>query len=235
MEKKKLYFAASLFNLGDKFFNVALTEVLKPYFDVLLPQERGFEFSKLHGALRGMGDDGEIEDITNRIIYFYDIGHLLASSDFCLARLDEPSDEGVISEIGHAMKMRIPIIGYRTDCRSPYGSFSNEVRGAHFFPAYDCHVFINFTSRSVPYLQFGKSDIGKLAELVYSASNDILRRNKGELPHKRTDNHVCSIANILFSDIGDVHSEAGLNELVRRYNECKKLDAPILRTRIINE
>jgi len=228
MEKKRLYFAASLFNFADLHFNAALSSELENYFNVSLPQREGFEFSKLHQVLEEIVDKGEekkhdVENIVNHLIYYLDVGFLLPNCDFCLARLDEPMDPGVDIELMEAKEMRIPRIGFRTDVRTPYGSASNEVRGTHFFPAYNCDLFINFTSGNVANPEQGRAAIGKLAHLVYQGSQDIISRNNG-LPHKYVDLNGGTqyIGHTLFQGIKDLHSEAGIKEVVRRYTELKK-------------
>lgn len=156
----------------------------------------------------------------------------MPESDFCLARLDEPSDPGVDVEVMAAKELRIPRIGFRTDCRTPYGSRENEVRGAHFFPAYNCDVLINFTAS-----QNNRGDIGKLAHLIYKASKEITEKYSGNLPHKNVNltAGIHYVANNLFSDI-DIHSENGLTEILRRYEFMKKSFGSITpgETKIVN-
>lgn len=235
MEKKRIYFAASLFNLADKYFNASLAEKLQNHFNVILPQRLGFEFSKLHEALRGEVDKWEIENITNHLIYYLDIGFLLPSCDFCIARLDEPIDEGVISEIGHSRKMRIPVIGYRTDCRTPYGTSSNEVQGSHFFPAYDCDMFINFSTHKLADVEEGRTEISRLVELLSKGTKKILKNYNGKLPHKNTNPTVGInyIGNELFSGIMDLHSKEGLKEIIKRYNFLKEAIGSMISTEIV--
>ncbi len=145
MEKKRLYFAATMFDRPNLDFNLALTERLEEKdYDVFLPQRDGFEFSKLFGVFKRVFtkmSDSEIENAVNRIIYFVDKGKV-ANSHVCIARFDEPIDEGEVSEINFALMLDIPAIGFRTDVRTPYGSRKNEVGGMHPFPAYDCTSFI---------------------------------------------------------------------------------------------
>jgi len=57
MEKKKLYFAAPMFNLADLHFNAALTEELENYFTVVLPQRDGFQFHKLTEFLKSRAEE----------------------------------------------------------------------------------------------------------------------------------------------------------------------------------
>lgn len=227
MEKKRLYFAASLFNLADLHFNASLSNALSEHFTVALPQRDGFEFSKLHQVLETLVDKGEmrrneVEDVTNHLIYYLDIGFLLPGCDFCLARLDEPMDPGVDIELMEAKEMRIPRIGFRTDVRTPYGSSLSEVKGAHFFPVYNCDLFINFTSGKIAAEKEGRDAVGKLATLIYQCSQDLISR--GKLSHKFVDLNGGTqyVGHALFQGIEDLHSEEGLKEVLRRYTELKQ-------------
>jgi nucleoside 2-deoxyribosyltransferase len=50
-----------------------------------------------------------------------DVEYLLYNSDILIANLDEPIDPGVVVEILLAKELKIPVIGYRSDLRSPFG------------------------------------------------------------------------------------------------------------------
>ena len=199
--------------------------MLEEQFDVVLPQRHGFEFSKLHKALEGVVSENEIENAVNHIIYYLDLGFLLPSCDFCVARLDEPQDDGIIVELAEAKRIRMPVIGYRTDVRSPYGSARNEVRGAHFFPAYSCDILINLTSGKITNTGEGKREIRRLAELIHVATEKISRKYHGELLHKdvNTTSGIHYIGKNLFSEIEDLHSEQGLNEIAKRYKSLREI------------
>ncbi len=222
MEKKRLYFAASLFNLADLHFNSSLASELENYFHIALPQREGFEFSKLHSVLETIVEKEEVENVTNHLIYYLDIGFLLPNCDLCLARLDEPMDPGVDIEVMEAKEMRIPRIGFRTDVRTPYGSFNNEVRGAHFFPAYNCDLLINFASGNIAGPEQGRGEMGKLAHLIYQGSQDLIARGKLEYKYVDLNGGTQYVGHALFKGIEDLHSEAGLREVIRRYTRLKE-------------
>jgi nucleoside 2-deoxyribosyltransferase len=234
-EKKKVYFAAGLFNLADKYFNSELAEALCYDFEVILPQKEGFEFSKLNECLEGIVEQHEIKNAANHLIYYLDLGYLLPRSDFCFARLDEPVDEGVVCEIGHARKFKIPVIGYRTDCRSPYGSSDNEVRGAHFFPAYDCDSFINFSSLGIETPMKGKEAIKQLAEYLRLAALKILDSSDEGVPKKEInlDSGIPYIGNYLFSGIKYRKSIEGLREIAQRYKSLQRTFGNLISTEIV--
>lgn len=232
MEKKKVYFAAPMFNLADCCFNSTLAEELENYFSIALPQRDGFEFSRLHDFLKEKLPEKDAENTVNHLIYYLDVGFLLPNCDFCIARLDEPSDSGVDVELMEAKEMRIPRIGYRTDVRTPYGSRGNEVRGAHFFPQYNCDVLINFS-----YINCSGQEIGKLAHLIYKSSKEITSKYLGKLPNKNVNltAGVQYTGNEIFRNV-DIHSEKGMEEILRRYDFMRQAFGSMIPegTRIIN-
>ena len=75
-------------------------------------------FSLLHTHLK---TEHDISRATSWIIYLLDLGRFLYGSDVCIANLDEDLDPGVIVEIMFAKMMGKPVIGYRTEMRTPYG------------------------------------------------------------------------------------------------------------------
>ncbi len=60
-----------------------------------------------------------------------------------VANLDEPIDEGMVVEISYAHLIGKPVLGFRTDIRSPYGDKPDPLGGIHFFVAYQCDDFIS--------------------------------------------------------------------------------------------
>lgn len=215
MEKKRVYFAAPLFNWPDKSFNLRLTEKLEQRgYGVILPQRDGFEFAKLKEALKGILDENSIENAVNQLIYLLDKGWLLGRSDFCVACLDEPIDEGVVDEINFSKLIQIPVVGVRTDIRSPYGPAENEVRGMHFFPAYTCDKFI-LTNLGFTNSREEDSQLEKLAARVDLS----LRSMDSERNHPHPfAKKIISTAEKLFSEIPDIHSQEGLKALAGKYS-----------------
>ena len=51
-------------------------------------------------------------------------------------------DPGVLVEICKAKELGIPVIGYRTDTRAPFGDNQGYYFGMHFFPLFCCDHFI---------------------------------------------------------------------------------------------
>ena len=141
-QPRKIYFAAALFCGRETWFNATLTQLLeKQGHVVMLPQRDGFEFAELGKNLKGVVPNDEIPQAVQSIIYLLDVGHFLPSAHLVLANLDEPLDDGVLVEVCHARQIGIPVIGFRTDVRTPYGDGSDAFGGAHFFAAYQCDCF----------------------------------------------------------------------------------------------
>jgi hypothetical protein len=84
-----------------------------------------------------------------------DLGHFLYGSDVCIANLDEDLDPGVIVEIMFAKMMGKPVIGYRTEMRTPYGKQTECHTGMHFFLYFPCDKFINLPNDYIGNIQDG--------------------------------------------------------------------------------
>jgi len=83
-----VYFAASLFNGRECYFNVHLAKLLEARFkEVYLPQRDGFEFSKLTDSLACFFPQQEAENAGKHVIDAYDIGRTLPKTDVVVADL----------------------------------------------------------------------------------------------------------------------------------------------------
>lgn len=216
-----IYNAAPLFNAPDQMYNLILTNKLESLgHSVILPQRDGFEFSKLNSALEKILEREQVPNAVNRIIYFLDKGKFIGQdADICIARLDEPSDGGVEDEIGFCNLIGVPVLGFRTDVRSPYGSPDNEVGGAHFFPPYSCKSFIIIPSNFK-----NPCDISNHIDKLDSQINKYLLTFSPSNEHYNTSFFAAAIIHIakkLFGEIDDIHSEKGLKEIARRYIQNK--------------
>ena len=126
---KTIYFAAALFSGRETVFNSILTEMFEDEgYKVLLPQRDGFEFSKLCESLQIHLPAQNAAVALQTIIYLLDIGKFVYESDVVVANLDEPVDEGVVVEQVYARCMGVPVISFRTDVRSPYGSLGDPLK-----------------------------------------------------------------------------------------------------------
>lgn len=215
--KKEIYFAAALFSARETIFNSLLTEQFeKDGHRVRLPQRDGFEFANLHRHLtKHLRRAGAAEKSAalQTIIYLLDIGKFIYESDVVIANLDEPIDEGVVVEITYARLMDCPVVGYRTDVRSPFGNLDEPLRGMHFFPAFQCKDFIwHPIQAKTP--EERKTDIKILSKKLYDCAQYYSNgRNMPSLIKKVTD-----AAFTLFHGIPDIHTDEGLNEIVKRYS-----------------
>jgi hypothetical protein len=223
-----IYDAGNLFTAPDQFYNLLLgNRIERLGHKVIIPQRDGFEFSKLTKSLDGILASEEIPNAVNRIIYLLDKGKFIGQdSDVCIARLDEPLDGGVDNEIDFCKMKGIPVIGYRTDVRSPYGNYNNESGGMHFFPAYTCDKFIlippNFKT-----MMDADEHFSKLANEINESIPELISKYKQmNKEYGRHDtplfyNQIVTKSGYLFLDIKDIHSEEGLFEIANRYVERK--------------
>jgi len=212
-----IYFASALFNGREAGFNSLIAEKLEDLgYEVILPQRNGFEFGRLTEALSAKLPEEEIGPAVQKIIYLLDMGIFVPKSDVVLAILDEPLDEGMVVEISYARMMNKLVIGTRTDVRSPYGLLSDPLMGMHFFPAYQCDIFIrHYMPNKTP-----EERRKQMANLLEKIDNAIKMFSAKE--HREVDPEVERASELLFYGLKDIHSEESLEIIVSRYLEHKE-------------
>lgn len=216
---KSIYLAAALFNGRETVFNQLLTQELEQLGNnVILPQRDGFEFVRLESKLQNCLSASDAKKASQIIIYLLDIGWFIKRSTVIIANLDEPADEGVVTEMVYGKMFGKKVIGFRTDVRSPFGDLSDSFRGGHFFPAYQAHAYVScfIPSRTSEELKLG---VSKLANKLCEISQTI-PDCKVQVPKLAQD--VACRAKHLFSLIDDLHSASGIKSIVARYVEREK-------------
>jgi len=223
-----IYHAAALFCGREAFFNIQLTQLLEGEFGYLtvLPQRDGFEFGRLHETLEAQMAPHQIASAVATVVYYLDVGRFLPRCDVLVANLDEPLDEGVVTEVCYARLTGKPVIGFRTDARSPYGDRDDQFAGMHFFPPFQCDEFIHqpMPCRGVDEADAGLRELARRLDIAVQRRADYDRSGSDDLA---TLASVRRGTSILFDGIDDVHSEAGLNAIAERYlqniEELRKL------------
>ncbi len=226
MPKKKLtiYFAAGLSSLSDRWLNINMTTIFEARGHiVVLPQRDGYEFTNLTRTLQKKLSPGEAEGAIRVLIYLLDMGIFIPKSDAVVARYDEPLDSGVDVEATYSFLMGKPVVGYRTDSRTPYGSFSEPLGGTHFFPAHQCHEFVRHQVEDRS-LDMAADNLVALADKILTAIGVAMEKSKAEdtaaIPHKVAE--LIGLAKLLFEEIPDIHSTEGLETVVDRYLQNKR-------------
>ena len=117
---KKVYFAAPLFNQGEKDYNLELTKVLEDHgYQVFLPQRDGYLAAEL---------EGKTEDELTEMIFDKDYNEVL-KADILFINLDgRAPDEGACVELGIAFANGKRCYAAKTDARSlEYGMDINPM------------------------------------------------------------------------------------------------------------
>jgi nucleoside 2-deoxyribosyltransferase len=216
----EIYNAAELFNGPNTRFNAEVTEGLeKKGYKVFSPQRDGFEFISLQNTLAEMLPSEKIEEAVRKIIYSWDITSI-SKSDVVIARIDEPQDPGVIHEIDLANALGVPIITYRTDSRSPYGSITDTYGGMHTFPIESSVALIRRLMPSKTPDEANK-DMNNLINLLDSELVKIQKKSSNSNILNYPDNiqEILKIGDMLFKGIDDINSKDGLKEITKRYLE----------------
>jgi nucleoside 2-deoxyribosyltransferase len=213
-EKVNVYHAAEMFNLPARLFNARVVEELQRRGKkVFSPQRDGFEFTQLISRLQRNFSEEEIGEITNVVIFAFDVLSI-SKADLVLARVDEPPDPGVDTEILIADSLNIPVVAYRTDVRSPYGAITDRYAGMHSFPVKGAECIIIQGSSLSP-----EADMNSLIERIISETNTVSltsgkTENEDDIPASLRP--ALTIAHQLFDGIEDIHSPEGLEEFTQR-------------------
>lgn len=230
-EQIRVYSAAALFSGREALFNAHLVSGLEEKgYSVFSPQRDGLEFGILGRALEKELPSYEVTPAVYTIIYLLDIGLLIPRSQVIIANFDEPLDEGVVVETTYARIMGKPVIGFRTDSRSPYGTISDLLGGVHGFAAYQCNTFSRHcmpcenTQEAEAQMQVLVDTIDDLIQNTEITPSNLAPRDA------LLNKHILSVmetAETLFKDIPDIHSEQGLEEIsqrcVQHMDELKKV------------
>jgi len=214
----EIYNAAEMFNGPNTRFNTEITSGLeRKGYKVFSPQRDGFEFTSLQNALAGLLPPEKIEEAVRKIIYCRDITSI-NKTDVVIARLDEPQDPGVISEIAAAEDLGVPVIAYRTDTRSPYGSVTDTFGGMHTFSIESSLTLIKVMMPSRT-LDESKTDLDNLINLLNSELIKIHKKpiNQDFQRHSKNIQKTLDIGKVLFDGIDNVNSQGGLKEVAKRY------------------
>jgi len=216
-----IYPAAALFNGRETSFNSQLVEGLERIgYETNFPQRDGFEFGNLSKALSGKLQKDQVDSAVQNIIYFLDMGIFVLNSDVVIANLDEPLDEGVVVEASYAKLMGKFVIGLRTDVRSPYGALGDNFAGMHFFPAYQTHQFLqHHISSKTPAER--DEQMSSLVQRIDTTIKDAGISHQNTIPeYVRINPNLQPLlegAELLFSEIENIHSNGGLEKIALRY------------------
>lgn len=192
---------------------------------VNLPKRYGFEFGRLEEALYEKIENETVPTAVRDIIYHLDMGYFLPNSDVVCANLDEPIDEGVVTEISYVKLMGKYVLGIRTDVRNPYATSQDNLGGIHFFPAYQADKILRYQMPSkTPSTR--EEEITALVEKIDASIKEAGITYKNNIPEYVINNpnlnSVLERAHLLFKGIKDFHSEEGLKELTPRYIENRQ-------------
>lgn len=145
--RKRIYMAGPLFTQAERRWNRELADVLGdmlPRCEFVLPQERADD---LLPDLKAVVDDCLAQ---------------VSSCDAVLACLDGPdADSGTCVEVGWAMAMRKPVVGYRTDFRA------SEADGVNAMLRYGVSAYVAVPAHSFSMVECAQRCAAELANLVY--------------------------------------------------------------------
>ncbi|MDE1874144.1 MAG: nucleoside 2-deoxyribosyltransferase [Candidatus Micrarchaeota archaeon] len=232
----KIYVGASMFAVGETWRNATLTAELEKrgYLQVYNPQRDGFEFTGLIRELSTIQRSEEAERTSKAVIYLLDMKKK-TESDVMIANVDEPVDPGVIVEATKAKQEGKMVILYRTDVRTPFGSYSSDFGGLHDFVGFQGEVFIQHAMQSGSVAE-GQKEFEVLVDKMDTemlgavlAPRHYVRKYARSVPQTAKE---LALAGILFGGLDTRRLNTQLREVVRRC-EANKESLDALRPKIV--
>lgn len=207
-----------------------------------LPQRDGFETGKIASFLAHaktvLNPDGEEDggamaagsgkltagEVVMYTPYYLDLGYFMSNAVAVIANLDEPIDVGLVVEISYARLCNIPVIGIRTDLRTPLGKPS-EILSINPFVVEQCDCFL---WAETPRGNF--SDVLAATDKIYEETDKQLRKlidlaDKGNEMRRSANpifKNIVEGSDFLFSNLkGDFHSKDNMTKIVKNFDEHK--------------
>ena len=229
--QKTLYFGAALFCSRELNFNVHLNDKLEKLgYKTNFPQRDGFEFSPHTANILEELFESEHErsHAIGWVIYLIDVGKFLYTADVMIANLDEVTDPGVIVEMMFAHQLGKPVVGYRTEARSPFGTMTDFSKGMHFFLYFPCDYFLTMPSTNISTIEQVDRYNAILAEELdrgVKIAEEKFRANGGGhiSPEGRK---LVELSQRLFHGINDYQDKDQITTLFKRFKDMKPELAP---------
>ncbi|MDF1761561.1 MAG: nucleoside 2-deoxyribosyltransferase [Coxiellaceae bacterium] len=225
----QLYFAAPLFNASELQFNQNLVNALERRgYKVTLPQRDGFEGNVLAKEMKKYVAKSQVHPTLINMIYLLDIGRFIPRADAVVAILDEPVDDGVITEITYAHLMGKKVIGLRTDSRGLFGHHE-LLGGMHSFVAKQCDELLLVNKTTFKHL--GQASIfnylsAQIGQYVPNHQNRAVSLPPYVMMNPQLGS-VIGAANKVFQQENNMR-QANLGSIVKRMIKNKKLIAKAL-------
>ena len=221
-----IYVAAGLFNADTNIYNAYLTKTLESLgYTCYLPQRDGFEvanFIKFLNQAKEEFDPKVASKVAHYVPYYLDIGYFMSRSIATVAVLDDPVDIGMVVEISYSKLCNIPVVGVRTDLRSPLGDVADKI-GINPFPVQQCDCYIKASTPTGGYEEIMKETDAILAKVV-GVLEKYIPRKKNNMKENENPNikNIIKGSEILFADIDDFHDEESMKEMARRFVSNEK-------------
>jgi hypothetical protein len=238
--KNYIYMAAGLFNVETNMVNAYFTKQLEAFYaknpltkrgeeiqaKCYLPQRDGFEVGKIADFISHAGHilppDGKLTaaEVVMYVPYYLDLGYFMSNSIAVVANLDEPIDNGLMVEIAYAKLCNIPVIGLRTDLRTPLGERTN-ILSINPFIIEQCDCFI--WSQTPPgdfddVMSHTDSIITELEKRIRKWVADDSKSNEMRESQNPIFKNIIKGSDLLFSDLeGNIHTDENMTKIVKSF------------------
>lgn len=237
--KNYIYMAAGLFNVETNMVNAYFTKKLEAFFaknpltrdgkqipvQCYLPQRDGFEVGKIADFIAHAGKilpEGKLtaSEVVMYVPYYLDLGYFMSNSVAVVANLDEPIDNGLMVEVAYAKLCNIPVIGLRTDLRTPLGQ-RTDIMSINPFIIEQCDCFI--WSQTPPgdlddVMSHTDTIIEELQKRIQKWVADTSKGNQMRSSENPIFRDIIKGSDMLFSELdGDIHTEENMTRIVKSF------------------
>jgi hypothetical protein len=235
-----IYMAAGLFNVETNMVNAYFTKKIEEALrnkklvyrgqeidsQCYLPQRDGFEVGKIADFIQHAGSilppDSKLTaaEVVMYVPYYLDLGFFMSNSVAVVANLDEPIDNGLMVEISYAHLCNIPVIGLRTDLRTPLGARA-DILSINPFIVEQCDCFV--WSETPPgeledVMLHTDKIIAEIEKLLHRWVADPEKGNEMRKSDNRIFKNIIKGSDLLFGDLqGDIHTDENMTKIVKNF------------------
>jgi nucleoside 2-deoxyribosyltransferase len=222
MFENNIYLSSGMFNADTNLYNACLTKYLESKsYNCYLPQRDGLSVAQLSTYLQKHNPE-VANEISCYVPYYFDLGCGMKNAIAVVANMDDLVDIGMTVEVSYASISNLPVVGVRTDIKSPFGNV-NDLISINPFPVMQCDVYFATKPFDGEYKEI-MSHLDDVFKIVEESVEKLIKIKSNNMTHSKNPViiNILKAAAILFDGIKDIHTEEAMQEVVKRYLENQK-------------
>jgi len=217
MFKNNIYLSSGMFNADTNLYNACLAKYLESKkHRCYLPQRDGLSVAKLNSYLQKHYPK-IANEVSCYIPYYFDLGCGMRDAIAVVANMDDPVDIGMTVEVSYASIVNLPVVGVRTDIKSPFGNV-NDLISINPFPVMQCDVYLATQPFNGEYKDIMRH-LDNIFDTIEASVDQLIKIKSNNMTHSKNPViiNILKASEILFDGIKDIHTEAAIEKVVKRY------------------